>query len=142
MTVTLADLAELERRLMEASEPSRELDLAVGKALDGIEPRAVIITAGDYCGAVGYTDRNQWAVVNLKPYTTSLDAAVGLAERVLPRWHWHVETIAKPHTQWLAEMYDCEAYRPGGAKQGYSKATPAVALLIAIIRALKEQANG
>lgn len=130
LSPAMEKLKELEQRLVAATGADRELDLLIGKAFDGVDPRAVIVTAGNYTGAIGYTDRDQWAVVNLKSYTASLDAAVALCERLLPGWHWSVSDrgLARVSNPNANEFQDDRFDALGNA--------PALALCLAIVRAL------
>lgn len=138
---------ELIARLEAASEGSRELDrelmLLVGDA------REV-----DHCTFYG-PDERVWYFGEYEretdlpplPYlTTSLDAIVALIERKLPGW-----TLARlgqnDDKTWHAELregyltsYDrvaTSSYRPGSRP-----ASPALALCIALLRALRTQDQG
>lgn len=117
----MTDHTDLIRRLEEAEAGSRRLDVAVHDAL--FPPRADGYQMPD--GTVlppswgrGFDD---------PPYTTSLDAALALVERVLPG----AEVIAISRT------------RTGGWGSGVNghvayAATPALALVIATLRALQK----
>ncbi|GAA2867013.1 hypothetical protein GGQ99_001348 [Aminobacter niigataensis] len=75
-------------------------------------------------------------------YTASLDAAVALVERVLPSWEWQVGDDA--HFGKYGAVY--QSLSEGGAglseEDMVSAATPAIALLIATLKALQENSNG
>jgi hypothetical protein len=45
-----------------------------------------------------------------KPYTASLDAAIGLCERVLPGWWWKVGTCHVSDDACIAPDYSCPAH--------------------------------
>lgn len=64
-------------------------------------------------------------------YTASLDAAVGLVERVLPDARWEVSTAEKCPGA-IVSSYE---RRVG---EGAYAATPAIALVLALLRALQE----
>lgn len=85
-------------------------------------------------------------------YTESLDAAVALVERVLPGWSWRVATCCVSDDAWVQPDFNCPVHgerlkrefredidwveltdvdlRPSGR--------PAIALVIAALRALQE----
>jgi hypothetical protein len=150
-------LDEMIERISKATGPDREIDCALhvalfgwklarlGKDYDGGNECAVWTRDGELIAGFAYPPWGKLDPYYHVPdvgYTASLDATIALCVRVLPGWHWHVETIAKPHTQWIAEIYDHEADRPRRVKQGHSKATPALALCLAILRALTAQKTG
>ena len=149
MTYDIKALRDLEKRLAEAKGPDRVQDFWIAvelgpsplKSDTGTEARPNWVNdSGQEFDLWGAEGRYGFIGHHVVPVVTaSLDAAVALVERVLPGFHWHVETMAKPHTQWIAEMYDHEAERPRGVKQGHSKATPALALCLACVRALIAQ---
>jgi hypothetical protein len=73
-------------------------------------------------------------------YTASLDAALALCERVLPGESWGLQNNDRgqrlePHHKFWAAI---GLYEPGGKYQG-SGATPAIALLAALLKALISQ---
>lgn len=132
----MTDLSALIARLEAAEVGSRELDAAV---YDQLFPRLT----RDGKAVAGFPGR--WPFhpgsahdEEVLPVTTSLDAALALAERVLPGWLWDVTTITtavgglrKP----LASVVRPD--QPEGEEiktWGYGS-TPALALVIAILRA-------
>lgn len=84
MTDTLQDLIA---RLEKAETADREIDCAIAISVLGywLQDRGHGVT--EYCrkDAEGNTSCGT-SVVMVRPYTASLDAAVGLVERVLPGW--------------------------------------------------------
>jgi hypothetical protein len=66
-------MTDLIKRLEEAEEGSADLDREVERAL-GVIP-------------MGVREDGTWGQKQ-RPWTTSLDAALALAERVLPGWAW------------------------------------------------------
>ena len=72
---------------------------------------------------------------NLKPpnYTASLDAAVALAERVLPGWMWSM-TTGLGHT--AAYVRDKSITAPDKIEGDGYHATPALALCLATLKAV------
>lgn len=137
-------MLELIERLEKAEAGSRELDGAVWYA--AFEPD---VEHG--CLHVEQTEQgprevltcelgSKWAD-DVGPYTTSLDAALALAERVLPDHDWSVGCLP------VSDDADHEEHHHFGALlySRYTKpydalghgATPALALCIAILRALR-----
>ena len=140
----MADMQKLIARLEAAEAGSRELDALVWKALN---PRGEIAIKGagrpglvDWrCRIPGATIANSWT--NPGRYTTSLDAALALAERVgFPaysgeiqpsgRWKWKIASNAP-----LGASVRGPKWPSGVAK------TPSLALCIAILKA-KAQGEG
>jgi hypothetical protein len=85
-----------------------------------------------------FLDREIWVAlefdrrsspIDAPEYTTSLDAALALAERVLPGWDWH----ARSHygDKFFAQVWPAFQSRQ---HEAYA-ATPALALCIAILKA-------
>lgn len=99
---------DLIAKLEAAESGSRELDVAIWDALGG------------------------WSVNNPPSYTTSLDAALALAERVLPGWFLSLDTSGVHARLWIGE-------RPSFAGLA---ATAPLALCIAILKATREKSNG
>ena len=134
---------ELIAKLESASEGSRELD-AVIAALDGwcLHPRTtyecVQSDSGrtcDDCGANSWGSRSSNAHAQhlsdpCPAYTTSIDAALALAERVLPGWWPGVSQVGK--NKWSADIYDTTDIRP---LTPYHAPKPALALCITLLRA-------
>ena len=127
----MTDHTSLIARLESAGEGSRELDFDVATA-SGSEVRegwAEVYADGDFGGSV-------------KSYTTSLDAALALAERVLPD---HAMNVCKdqgppegPQFRWSSVVSRYSLAGPVGRPGwwfGVSD-TPALALCIAILKAL------
>jgi len=71
-------------------------------------------------------------------FTASVDAAIALAERVLPGWKWRVgRTELFPNGWAYVHKYDpsnCDRKDEAACADGRA-ATPAIALLIALLRA-------
>jgi hypothetical protein len=137
--MTMPDLDALIERVRGATEPSRELDrdiaIATFKGCEDNHERArkVLISYGaqpwnfEVSGISGVSLRTP------EPVTSSLDAAIALAERVLPGWAGEVDFGGTGLQQaWMHE--------PSGARSFTSQSsTPALALILAILTALKEQ---
>ena len=85
---------------------------------------------------------NVWLHDNLMPepkvvrplnYCASLDAAVALCERVLPSSSWHIGRVLRGDSWYWAEVTG-EGGKSGGT---IYKKTPALALVLATLRALR-----
>jgi hypothetical protein len=134
--VGMADLTSLSERVEGAGGPNLALEAEIWCAVNGY-------TFDQFDGAgIRYRDaagRYRHEAGAPPPYTASLDAALGLVDRVLPGAGWQVETIA------FGSRYGALVIRPH--EVGYHEATaatPALALISALLKALseKDQANG
>jgi hypothetical protein len=123
-----ADLQELLARVEKAERPDRELDCAIECALFGGSPmprdpdRVHRVDGNGY----GYTQA-------FAPYTASLDRALALVARVLPKHDWRLATDAD------GTLFDALIYAGRGGDalgEGESRTTPALALLAALLKAL------
>jgi hypothetical protein len=115
-------MTDLIKRLEEAEAGSRELDLRVFERFDLVDGERWTEADLDYA----LTDPDK--TINPPPLTTSLDAALALAERVLPGWGWSAGGSRGEHYGRLdtPDGRDFEeAYAP----------TPALALCAAILKA-------
>ena len=81
--MSATDFEGLISRLEAAEVGSRDLDVLVAMTL---EPE----TAQPSGGWLWYTTTGYVESINPRPSTTSLDAALALAERVLPDWKWEL----------------------------------------------------
>lgn len=116
--------ADLMERLERLEWPDRALDLEI---------LARVAQAGEWAeGDITYALSDVEGTTSPPAYTASLDTAVALVERVLPDAKWDVSTTG---------------FRPGAtvvsfarrAREGAYAATPAIALLIAALKALDQQ---
>jgi hypothetical protein len=134
----LPTLKSLLERVEKATGPDSALDVAIActlldarqhkawNAANGLRPR----------GAPPLPDDVFW-MRHARPYTSSLDAALALVEEKLPGWDWSLhfdngEALAgiQPPSEDGCNFSDC------------SGATPALALLHALLRALGQQDTG
>jgi hypothetical protein len=125
-------MTDLPTRLEGAAAGSRELDIEVGQAL-GLIDADLIYTGLDGC-RVGFGNRDPWP-----DWTTSIDAAVALAERVLGETMWQVGFDPDDGSLLARLAIFC------GSEVHHAKsnaATPALALCAAILRAHAEQVQG
>lgn len=135
----MGDLQALLERVEKAVGPDREIDCAVAVAVDGY-----FVQGADPWGRPKYCYRDAEGIVSpgqghdmlVRRYSASVDDDLALAERVLPGWECGVwaqtaEWRKRPKT-WIGVLHDPR----GWAGETRSElATPALALLAAIIRA-------
>lgn len=128
-----ADLSALIARLEAAEVGSRELDAEIARAMGWEVHNAR--RNGLWVVPFGEHDTcDPEAMFALGNYTTSLDAALALAERVLDGWRWSVQqlgpnyeaSLTLPNGVFLLSS-DTEVYAIGK--------NPALALCIAILKA-------
>lgn len=126
---------ELIARLEAASEGSLELDEAIALRF---YPWLAPLPRSEYGGWHHPTDG---LIAPADPYTTSLDAIVALIERKLPGWSWGVSGALSPTCTGL--LYEPAPTATGyRTKQRADGKTPAIALCIAFLRALRTQDQG
>lgn len=136
--------AELIARL-EAAEVGPDLDASICVLLQYGGPNSDgatnVRTDGDWEGDLLFEQGSDECCNPIPAVTTSLDAALALAERVLPGWYFGVQA----NRRW--EMPDdwtaCIAppkVRDGSEVEADAP-SPALALCIAILRALDSQSN-
>ena len=111
----MTDHTTLIERLEAASEASRELDALVYAA----------ITDGDWSASADGWIENSVRAIEATPVTFSLDAALDLAERLLPGWDF---VIARANG-------GLTIHAQLGSTEHHFGNTPALALCIAILRA-------
>lgn len=116
-------MRDLIERLEKADGPDRELDAKLARHLAGDPVDHWFRLFGDW-----FTDRT------IPSYTSSIDAAVALVERVLPGAEWEVTNTGR---------------RPGATvisyerrvREGAYASTPAIAICIALLRAKEARAD-
>jgi hypothetical protein len=134
----MTTLTELAAMLDAATGPSRELDSAIAVALDGFEtwPERYEGAGVQYCRRYG----DDLAIPGAAPdslvphYTSSIDAALALVERLLPGWDWGVERygLQASGKVWPAGWHDAKVVR------AFAPTTP-LAILKALVAALIAQ---
>lgn len=129
MTDSRTDLAELRRRVSEATGADRALDNLIGFHLDG-QP---------FCVRAGF-DPSAPEVGDgpLPPnYTASIDAALALVERKIPGATWSIAGggVHKP-------SYDADVHGHIGSGNAEYAPTPALALIAALLASLEDQGTG
>lgn len=115
---------DLSARLEGAAAGSRELEYDIKEWLEGFD---------DY-----------WSLRVAADWTTSIDAAVALAERVLPGWSVEVAIINAGSSQCTANIWVPSQREAlfGNGRVFVNAATPALALCAAVVRAHAEQVQG
>lgn len=131
-----ADLPSLLTRVEQGEGADRELDAEVGVSVGRLSATLLI---GD-----GVVTEQRQVPHRCPPFTTSLDACVALAERVLPGWDvtWNSARKKGFHDFLVIKLHEAgeKLFYPPGF-QGRAK-SPARALLAAIIRAKMAEKEG
>jgi len=128
-------ITSLIEKLEGAEVGSRELDLDVAQALN------MKLWGRRHPS----NNSHQWMTeiagrsVPMPRFSTSLDAALALAERVLPGWAWNIDRWGKMSRVTLNEC-DAEGWHKSTHRriEVAAEQTPALALCAAIIRAQSE----
>lgn len=124
-------LRGLIERLEKLERPSRDADWRVEQVL--VRPEAFPETALWPPFMVGSKFER-----SIPSYTASLDAAVALVERVLPGWSWEARKSGFGSGQ--ASVWNpMEQPQPGTTIRADHKSSPAIALVIATLRALSQE---
>jgi len=135
-----ADIASLLERVTAATGPDRVLDLDLARAL---VPDVVVLRRND--DDTANEPHTYWE------YTTSIDAALALVERMLPGWKWGVASVAvktgekspegypRYGTGFRAHVTQVSALRPmPSVAEG---PTAPLAILVALLRSLSQGAG-
>lgn len=135
---------ELVARLEAAEAGSRELDGAVWYAVfePDVEHGSLHVEQTEQGPREVLTCElgSKWAD-DVGPYTTSLDAALALAERVLPGWSWTLHSPRDPVAPtdngrpWFSIQNRADLPRPNEGRFSGVGATPALCVCISILRA-------
>lgn len=123
--------ADLIARL-EKEGGSRELDAEIHLALDETGNMEWYVARDGEEMIVSGDDIHGRKPVNFPKYTTSLDAAIALCERVLPGWSISIEILQSSATCDVYNLLEGQLGRRVQAK------TPEVATCIALLRALED----
>lgn len=130
-----ADLSAFIARLEAAEAGSRELDAHVEVAVRAIEAAKTGLAREHWAKWIVSRDfwvEDEHTAYQPAPVTTSLDAALALAERVLPGWRVGLNSDHDRGPLWSAQVKRRgETWRPIGELAP----TPALALCIATLRA-------
>lgn len=142
--------ADLIARLVALTGPDRETDAEIWADVNGL-PKNWTIAMADKAkaqgvgavlddirkeqGGISWRSSHYGWDLGVAAYTASIDAAVALVERGLPRADWRVTGYPSRHLG-LAEIRRRDADEFGPPALG---ATPAIALCIAMLRAREAQ---
>ena len=145
----MSDLSSLIARLEKAEGPSRDLDAYIHfrDRVSRIEKIAAAKTGHINIQGSDFSGGTVLLGENVPVYTSSIDAAVSLATRVLPGWGWGVES----KTHHIMACLNPEFGEPVGKHPHWAAisnvstrtfedaATPAMALVLATLRALQQK---
>jgi hypothetical protein len=125
-----SDLKELLARVEKATGADRGLDVLIAERFDGVAP------GGCFSGGLYYAPdgRGGTGCPRIEQYTASLDASLALVERVLPDAPVLIGMRQTPETQPWARLADWRGEDATGS-------TPALALLVALLKALLAKEN-
>lgn len=143
-------LRGLIERLGKLEGPDQDMDAEIAVHVLGFIKTNLMAAWPDKDPIWKFTDpaRNttgSWHAM-VREYTASLDAAAGLVERALPGWLWRVGRTSLFPKGWAyisrTHPSHCDREDEASCSDGRA-ATPAIALVIATLRALsQEQSNG
>lgn len=149
----MTDLTSLIEKLEKAEGPSRDLDVEIMNTLAPRSPDEKRLFDGKVYpatwGAVGQVCDHIRYFVEAPFLTSSIDAAVALAERVLPGWGWGIESNTHHIKACLNPEYGepvCQhphwaAVSNTSGRQFEDAASPAIALVLATLRALQQKGS-
>lgn len=130
----MSELAALIERVEALAGPDREVDREIGLLIGGWK------ATNDQCGAAFIIEGDRYPDHPGSEYpalTESLDAAVALVEKALPGCHWEVTTTGwKPGATIM-----WRPLTPWGSQGAYAP-TPAIALILALLRAKAAHVTG
>lgn len=120
-------------RLRRAETGSRELDAMIAVSLQIMPSNAFQPCASDDPGTFGTGAYTFWTAPE---YTTSIDAAVALVERMLPGALWRVQKCPTAIINQNIGAYWATAGMTGEQEAAYG-ATPALAIVTALFTAIE-----
>jgi len=132
--------SDLIARLEALTGPDMEVDWDIGLNVGGMKSVRTFGMAGNWFDRC--VDETSLSV-SMPDYTASIDAAVALCERVLPGWRWGITQGTEDDDEVQGNVWpETTPFTAYLDSYGYH-ANPAIALLIAILKALdaKETAN-
>lgn len=145
----MTDLSSLISRVEKATGPDRELDARIWAYFAGVKYVSHNAPYGDVHGRtqVEYTvpPMRTRVVTNLprtphaEPVTTSVDAAISLAERVLPGWGWGITHGSEKAEDVQGNVFPKAIPFPAHLDCYGYHAIPAIALVLATLRALQSK---
>lgn len=156
-------LDSIIERLEKAERPDRKLDIAIMNLLDPRSDDEKHLVMGKLLqakwGAYGHMADQVDYYVEAPKVTSSVDAAIALAEKVLPGWAWKVGTCSVSDDAWVTPDFnspihgerlrrESPALKAGDMfDTGFDvdlrpSGRPAIALCIAVLTALKAKQMG
>lgn len=137
--------AEIIDRLEKAGVPDRELDAAIMRHVGDAPhegPRPLQDWKYEGSGRWHLSEFNQphpGYTILAPAYTASLDAAIALVEKMLPGWRW---TVFGPHPDFTERFAHADLWKRDPSVMitepvSEKAATPALALLLALFRAME-----
>lgn len=133
-------MTDLITRLSKLDAPDREVDALIEVAVRRIEAAQSGLAEEHWANWQASPDGTVYdphTRYSSKPFTASVDAAIALAERVLPGWKWRVgRTELFPNGWAYVHKYDpsnCDRTDEAACADGKA-ANPATALCIALLR--------
>jgi hypothetical protein len=145
MTPNAQSLEGLIERVKAATAQDRELDCQIAYALN-YEVEGMAASFRSYCdvhdlkwGEIARHANSPQSILshNLPRFTASIDAALALVERVLPGCYWTIEADAC----WIRVLTDDDVAEFQGNKSGMGGRWTPLAILLALLQALKEHSN-
>ena len=139
-------LSELIERVEKLDGPDEAVDAEICVALQyggkNSEHAANVRTDPDWNGDLLFEIGNMDCCNPIPELTASLDAAIALTERVLPGWFWRAGRTSLFPKGWayVSRTHPSHCDRKDEASSSDGKAaSPAIALLLATLRALSAQ---
>lgn len=143
----MTNLSSLIARLEKAEGPDRELDCQIAFATGHFDTKLRFGLEGSWIERGSKRD-DEWVDVHVRnkgtliysehypAYTSSIDAAVSLAERVLPAL-----SKIQPQTYVGGEFHHCEIETDDGDFEAHNRPNAAIAICLATLRALDQKGS-
>lgn len=126
----MADRAELMERLEALQGPDRDVEEALALTYGGFKTSYEVGMAGNWWHR--FTEGG--LTTSVPAYTSSIDAALALVEKVLPGWWLHGLGRSPLHGLWWATLYSLEERRAAEVEDQHSAP---LAILIVLLRSLE-----
>jgi len=124
----------LIEQVRDAKERSRELDAKIEVALAAFDAWHDVLKLSNTTGKVvgQHKSSGRWITYLSPRYTTSLDVAIELCKRVLPRWQINVKDCGEDVSGWayLKDPHLCPWFRG---------ATPSLALVLTVLTVVQQE---
>lgn len=145
----MSGIADLIERLEKAEGPDREVDAEICIALQygglNSDGASNVRTDPDWEGDLLFEiegDAHPECCSPIPALTSSLDAAIALIERVLPGWFWRAGKTSLFPNGWAyvskTHPSNCDRQDEAACADGRA-ANPAIALVLATLRALQQE---